>query len=331
MLRSPLGLLSDETLMRLRWFDGAGDPCPPDMPRPLREALGAPPPTAQPERVAEARALMERLWSLAGRVEVGALLQEALALSGYEALLALDDRARGERQLSNVEKFVGMARERGGSSVADFLALLRVLRAAEVREGEAVAAPEGGAVQLMTVHAAKGLEFPVVAVVDLARGMGRGAGGGPLLLGEPGVGLACLVMDDEGKREKGRRALFIEALQKRMDEAEEMRKFYVACTRAADLLLLSGKGAAGEKSWLGKLRRAWGIEAEGAEEERLALDGATVLVRRPPPPEGSAPPRGASSPPARRVVELPPLARPLPWLDGADPPELLPLAYIDFG
>lgn len=77
----------------------------------------------------------------------------------------------GEQILANIEKLVGMARNREEGdpySLADFTADLRMAMDEDEREGEApLDALAEDAVNIMTVHAAKGLEFPIVVVPDM--------------------------------------------------------------------------------------------------------------------------------------------------------------------
>ena len=177
VLRSPLFNLSDETLYRLRWR-GPEDAA---LAEPAAYGRGAepPPPTDQPDEVTFAAETLAVLWGMAGRVNVWQLLRAALDRTGYEAALALSDAGAARRRdrpgdSSNVAKFLALARERGGASLSDFLRRVEDLRQREAREGEAPAgAPDTGAVKLMTVHAAKGLEYPVVVVADLGRKPGR--------------------------------------------------------------------------------------------------------------------------------------------------------------
>ena len=87
-------------------------------------------------------------------------------------------RASGERRLANLRKLMRLAREyerAEGRDLHGFLAYAATRDFAAAREGEAPLESEGlDAVRLMTIHRAKGLEFPVVCVADLGRqGAGR--------------------------------------------------------------------------------------------------------------------------------------------------------------
>ncbi len=88
---------------------------------------------------------------------------------------------RGAR---NVSKLLQDAQRSGIVGVGQFLEYIRGLRSAGSREGEA-RADSSGSVQIMTVHQAKGLEFPVVVIGDA--GSTPGGGGSLLLDGTLGV------------------------------------------------------------------------------------------------------------------------------------------------
>jgi ATP-dependent exoDNAse (exonuclease V) beta subunit len=96
----------------------------------------------------------------------------------------------------------------------------------------------------MTVHAAKGLEFPVVCVADLGRS-GRGDDDALRVTDDGRVGLKIASM--AGGSAKGLDLEAIENEQEREQDEEERRIFYVAMTRARELLVLSG--ATDTESW----------------------------------------------------------------------------------
>jgi ATP-dependent helicase/nuclease subunit A len=307
-LRSPLFGFSDESLYRLRWHDSQGSPAGKAIS--YAAALKAPPPTDQAENIHFAAQVLEDLWPLAGRVDPWRLLRSALDLTGYEAALALSDgdSAGSGRSRNNVLKLLEMAQQRSTESLAVFLNGLRDLSAREAREGEALgSAPESGAVMLLSIHAAKGLEFPVVVVADLGRRSDR-AGSPPLILHDPEVGLVCRQRDGNGDWQKPASYAWGEWLIRRMETAENKRLLYVACTRAADLLLLSGKSGE-QNSWLSQIISTWLVDPAA---ELQQFDGFSVRVVRPSAPPVQEPVAGSAGEPVLAMTTLPELVQQLP-------------------
>ncbi len=177
---------------------------------------------------------------------ISELIERAIAHSGYRAhVLALD---WGERRLANVHKLLRLARSfeaREGRDLRAFVDHVEYLKRTEAIEPEApVEGVEPDAVRLMTVHAAKGLEFPVVCVADLGRQpLVRSP---KLLVDGDRVGLRLQRIGDGDVYA----ALEFEELRserRRREAEEEDRVLYVAMTRARDRLLLSG--AVDFESW----------------------------------------------------------------------------------
>ena len=182
----------------------------------------------------------------APRRGISELIERALAHSGYRAhVLSLD---WGERRLANVHKLLRLARSfeaREGRDLRAFVDHVEHLKRAEAVEPEApVEGVEPDAVRLMTIHAAKGLEFPVVCVADLGR---QPVVRSPrLLLDGARVGLRLQRLGDG----EVHATLDFEELRgerRRREAEEEDRVLYVAMTRARERLLLSG--AVDFESW----------------------------------------------------------------------------------
>ena len=278
----------------------------------------------------------ERL--LAPRLALDELLRRVVDATGYD--LHVLSLAGGERRLANVHKLLRLAaafeRDRG-RDVRGLADLATAELEAEARETDApVELGDVKAVRLMSIHAAKGLEFPVVCVVDLGR-QRPGDGDEDLLVAEGEVGLRLVGLD--GSSEK---ALAYERLRDRArDRAarEEERVMYVAATRARERLVVSGGVTVdnwpqeGPKSpplaWLGPALLGGDLRALPGDEEplqdieigaggagwvRAALNRpATVgrVLRT-----ESLAPAGASlpiaTPPAPRPPEVEPRGRPDP-------------------
>jgi ATP-dependent exoDNAse (exonuclease V) beta subunit len=205
----------------------------------------APPQAAPPEdrdRVAAFATRFAAERAAVPRRRLDELMERAIAASGYD--LTLLGLAGGARRMANVDKLLRLARGFEAAEGRDLRAFVEhagALEDAQKREPEAaVEDPDLDAVRLMTVHAAKGLEFGVVVVADLGRLPNRTT---PLMQvdGER-VGLRLSLLDGA----KATPALDypqLEAQRREREAAEEQRVLYVALTRAKERLLLSGSVA----------------------------------------------------------------------------------------
>jgi superfamily I DNA/RNA helicase len=233
-LRSPFCCLSDEALFVLARHPGglwAG------LLDPTRDGRL---PAGQRGRVARARRRLPRWRGLKDRVPIARLLRAVFADSGFDA--ATQFEFLGDRKLANLWKLLDLARtfDRSGLfGLAEFIARLGDLVRTQPREEQAATQPENAdVVRLMTIHQAKGLEFPVVIVPDFAAG-----GGGPARpVAEWDAELGCVARppadEDEPPFADFGWGLW-EARGDVEDWHEDLRTLYVACTRARDYLVLS--------------------------------------------------------------------------------------------
>ncbi|MGH2854861.1 MAG: UvrD-helicase domain-containing protein, partial [Solirubrobacteraceae bacterium] len=167
------------------------------------------------------------------------LLLRVLAQSGYERhVLSLP---WGERRLANIHKLLRLARRFEAAEGRDLRGFLdHVEHSRALSESSEPHAPTGSApdaVRLMTIHAAKGLEFPVVCLADLGRA-GAGTTRDLLVDGER-IGLRLARLDGSPPASCLRYEELCEE-RRHAEAAEEERIVYVAMTRARERLLLSG-------------------------------------------------------------------------------------------
>lgn len=257
-LRSPMFALSDDALFALRSLLHADDQTPMRLFDALQWANEQPVyiPSADQRPVKDAWRIVSELRALAGRVTTADLLRAMLEKTGYLAILSgLPD---GGRRRGNLEKLIDKAETSGRIGLGAFSAYLDELSANETREGETTL-DAADAIQLMTVHKSKGLEFPLVVLVDCA--YDKTATQQPAVIIDAQAGIVpkfvahdAMTQDDETPQPYAyRRALTV---NKARDDAEKRRLLYVAATRAQDYLLISGgyrvndKGEWTLKGWM---------------------------------------------------------------------------------
>jgi ATP-dependent exoDNAse (exonuclease V) beta subunit len=254
----------------------------------------------------------DRLVAAAPRLSLEHLCERIVSEHDYDlAVLAQWD---GNRRYANLRKLARLARsyeELRGRDVEGFVRFVRQQESVGVRELEAVAEEEGtGAVRLLTIHAAKGLEFKVVFVADAGRD--RPAPADEILALSDGR-FGFKVADPYTSRRRGAFAYDeVLAAREAEDRAERLRLYYVAMTRAIDRLIVSGavdteKEAETPIGWV--LRRVQpGDDLERAAEAPVELGrgNSRLLLRlarhEPVEPEPAAPPEESPLGPAQLAL-----------------------------
>ena len=207
-------------------------------------------PTAHLTAIADALRLLQQLHR--GRNyrpvadTIGRLLAETRAHVGFIL------RPGGEQALANVLHVAELARQyeaSGGISFRGFIDELRAAAASEAAEAPILEEGSDG-VRLMTVHKAKGLEFPVVILADLTCRLNRSDASRYL---DASKGLCAMKIGGWAPHELFRH----EAEEVARDQAEGVRLAYVAATRARDLLVVPVLGdEAWDGGWFSPLNRA---------------------------------------------------------------------------
>ena len=184
----------------------------------------------------------ERLVRVSTRIGLEALCDRVVSEHDYD--LAVLARWDGTRRFANLRKLGRLARDYESVRGADLEGFVRFVRdqdALGAKELEAVAEEEGGgAVRLLTIHGAKGLEFKVVIVADAGRDVGGPRGPDEIVALSDGRFGFRMVHPTRGDR----RGVFgwdaVKEAAGDQERAERLRLYYVAMTRAIDRLIVSG-------------------------------------------------------------------------------------------
>ena len=198
----------------------------------------------------------------------------------------------GAQRIANLRKIVATAEDlaRRGLGLEETLRFIEEEFEGRRAEGESPLADETvDAVRILSVHKAKGLEYPVVVVPDIGREarhqdpggtdaawLPRGAGGWlAVRIDRAGTNVAWAFKCEEDRLH---------------EEAEEKRVFYVACTRARERLILVNSNDRRKAPWRDALA-ALGYEIQEGLPEDGDLCGGLVAHRR-----VAARPAGAAAP-----------------------------------
>ena len=205
--------------------------------------------SATAERVVTTLTLLRRLAARRAGMSVGDLVQAVVDETGY-ATLAGSEAAEAPRRLGNLRKLYRMAGDFEASQaftgLDDFIGYVNLHDEHEIEVAEADISGSD-AVRFMTVHAAKGLEFPVVFLAHVKPPLIQHRG---WLFFDEVYGLIVKDLGDGNKTLKHEEWYREKAsdLPKEVDRAESRRLAYVAITRAQRQLFVSATRRK-ETSW----------------------------------------------------------------------------------
>ena len=188
--------------------------------------------------------------------------------------------AMREAVCANLQAFVQRALDTDSGrypSLPRFLHELTDLREAPIEEApdEGIVGDAANAVRIDTVHGAKGLEAPIIWLIDAAAGPDPGRGYDVLVDWPPEAGAPrrfSLWPKKDGRSAAQRAAAVTE---ERLAARESLNLLYVAMTRAQQALIVSGSEARGQGSWYEKVRAAVSA-AEGATAGEDDMSAAVV-------------------------------------------------------
>ncbi len=254
---------------------------------------------ASRQRLARFRDLLDVCRADRELVPARFLLARAVAACGYRGYLSIRGDEGAAANLDRLLQWIGRREGQGADS------LDRVSEALDAAISGSLPARDGAgagggqdAAEILTVHAAKGLEFRVVALASMQSST-RGPVPGLLFSAEHGIGARWLEPGGRGPVADAAYELALQDLRSRERE-EDNRLLYVAMTRAEEHLILSASfpGDPEKRHWCKPLFERLGIDPKGdlpGRPERREAGRAQFALGSG--KEGAAPPGGSATGP----------------------------------
>ena len=181
--------------------------------------------------------ILERLRSCARQMPLARLLEEIFCVTRMDSIYAAMDS--GVERTANLREFYRLALDFEASARRDLSQFLEHLELMEADGLTIQEPPTGGAVQILSIHKSKGLEYPVVFLSSLSRSFNKEDLRAQVLC-EKSLGLGLSAVDRENRVRYptiAKRAIVARTAQESL--SEELRVLYVGMTRARDRLIMT--------------------------------------------------------------------------------------------
>lgn len=235
LLRGPLVGLADEAILDVLWS--------------LRDEAETPPPLSlnlNPEDIQDSlfRDVLRKLRGLRGisrSTTPHNLLSQAVDELRVRPILLQRHSEQAERALANVDLFLSFSRAYEIRGLTAFAAAMRTAWEDVSKGVEGKPDAQEESVSLLSMHAAKGLEWPVVIPINGSTSLMAVS---QTVVAQPGNTLYCPVL---GVVPEGHEAAL--AAEKAEIDRERVRLWYVAATRARELMVVPNLDVPGRNAW----------------------------------------------------------------------------------
>ncbi len=203
---------------------------------------------------------LEALRSISRQLPLARLLEEIFVRTRLDSIYAA--MPGGVERTANLREFYRLALDFEAAARRDLSQFLEHLDLLEEKGLTIQEPPTGGAVQILSIHKSKGLEYPVVFLCALSRGFNKEDLRAQVLCdGELGLGLSAVDQESRVRYPTiAKRAIV--ARTSRESLSEELRVLYVGMTRAKDRLIMTYAEKSPEKTLAGIART---IDLAGTE------------------------------------------------------------------
>ena len=213
---------------------------------------------------------------------VSVVIQELCELTEYDLVLAAKG-SEGEHdwaQVLRLKRLASQWQETGYGGVGGFIEHLSAMERYGEKEPAGPAASVGGAVRIMSIHASKGLQFPVVIVGRLGSDLVLSRSGDIVLERVDGRPTLAMVPPKTAESGVGTRVTAVQHVRdtvKELERAEALRLLYVAFTRAEDALILVGASVRNKKGLSTEKGLGLVLTALGGPEPGTVICGAAEV------------------------------------------------------
>ena len=190
--------------------------------------------------------ILNHLRDCARQLPLARLLEEVFCVTRMDSIYAA--MPGGVERTANLREFYRMALDFESAARRDLSQFLEQLQLQEEKGLTVQEPPTGGAVQILSIHKSKGLEYPVVFLSSLSRGFNREDLKAQVLCdGELGLGLSAVDRENRVRYPTiAKRAIVARTSSESL--SEELRVLYVGMTRARDRLIMTYAEKSPEKT-----------------------------------------------------------------------------------
>jgi len=217
--------------------------------------------------------ILSKLIRYSSRLSISHLIAQILELCGwYGTIAGSQSKAQVAANLQKLKQYAADFEKRGYKTLYDFVNEINLISKEDITDSEAVFITDDDAVNIMTIHAAKGLEFPVVALYDTNSAIKQRPG---LFVDEElGFGFSVPVYDSDLQYYKYHETPLYQTASEKLilkEKAESKRLLYVALTRAKERLVICATENATNYS-----KSIFGLILEGLGADASTLAGEEI-------------------------------------------------------